>query len=64
MAAAAAVPVVGEGLEGDGGVMGEGKGDEADGGPLVGVAGGGDAGGGDSGGRKRKGGKKGKKGRR
>ena len=59
LAAAATVPVVEEAMEGDGVGMSEGKGDEADGGASVGVAGGGDGGG-----RKKKGGKKGKKDRR
>ena len=53
-AAAADVTAVGEAAD-----MAEGKGDEVDGGPSVGVAGGGDGGG-----RKKTGGKKGKKGRR
>ena len=59
LAAAAAVPVVGEATEGDGADMVEGKGEEADGGASGGVASGVDGGG-----RKKKGGKKGKKGRR
>ena len=59
LAAAAAVPVVLEATGGDGADMAEGKGDEADGGASVGLAGGGDASG-----RQRTGGKKGRKGRR
>ena len=56
---AAALAVVGEVVEDDSTGMAEGKGDEVDGGPSVGVRGGGD-----SGGRQKKGGKKGNKGRR
>ena len=59
LAAAAAVPIVGEATKSDGTGMAEGKEDEIGGGPSVGVASGGNGGG-----RDKKGGKKGKKGRR
>ena len=58
LAAAAAVAVVEEATGGDGVGMAEGKGDEADGEAMGGVASGGDGGGR----KKKKGGKKGMKG--
>ena len=60
LATAAAATAVEEATDGDGAGMAEGKEDEADGWPSVGVASGGDGGGR----KKKKGGKKGKKGRR